>query len=349
MQDEQLDDAIKVQYDTVRDYFNMLEKRSKRAEEGMIKGDDHLQAEKIKEVRVYIAIKRNIQPGDKVAGRHGNKGVISMIRPIEDMPYDQFGEPVDVVLNPLGVPSRMNLGQLFETHLGWAAIELGKKIGRMIDGSASVQDLRSFVAEIYGDKLPEALRQDDDDDFLAAAQYLRRGVPMATPAYDGIKEDEIKRLLSLADLPETGQTELYDGRTGEKFDNPVTVGNMYIIKLNHLVEEKMHARATGSYSLITQQPLGGKAQYGGQRLGEMEVWALEAYGAAYALREILTVKSDDVQGRSRMYEDIYMGEAEMRPHPPESFQVLLREVRALGIDLRRETSDGEVVESGDKR
>ena len=300
-------------------------------------GDD-LAPGVLKIVKVYVAIKRRIQPGDKMAGRHGNKGVISVIMPVEDMPYDEHGEPVDIVLNPLGVPSRMNVGQVLETHLGMAAKGLGVKINQMIKDQRDVAELRSFLGEIYNGiaSKQEALDTFTDAEIIELAKNLRHGVPMATPAFDGAKESEIKELLRLAGLEDTGQTSLYDGRTGEKFDRPVTVGYMYMLKLNHLVDDKMHARSTGSYSLVTQQPLGGKAQFGGQRFGEMEVWALEAYGAAYTLQEMLTVKSDDVNGRTKMYKNIVDGDHRMEPGMPESFNVLVKEIRSLGIDIELE-------------
>ena len=288
-------------------------------------------------VKVYLAIKRRIQPGDKLAGRHGNKGVISVIMPKEDMPYDKNGEPVDIVLNPLGVPSRMNVGQVLEAHLGWASRELGKKIGSLIDEGAN-NSLRPFLSEIYEKNGgTQSLQSLNNEEILELANNLRKGVPMATPVFDGAKESEVKKMLDLAELPANGQTDLYDGRTGEKFDRPVTVGYMYILKLNHLIEDKMHARSTGSYSLVTQQPLGGKAQFGGQRFGEMEVWALEAYGAAFTLQEMLTVKSDDVAGRTRVYKNVVDGNFEMDAGVPESFNVLTKEIRSLGIDMDLES------------
>ncbi len=288
-------------------------------------------------VKVYLAIKRRIQPGDKLAGRHGNKGVISVIMPKEDMPFDKNGEPVDIVLNPLGVPSRMNVGQVLEAHLGWASRELGKKIGSLIDEGAN-NSLRPFLSEIYEKNGgTQSLKSLNNEEILELANNLRGGVPMATPVFDGAKESEVKEMLDLAELPVNGQTDLYDGRTGEKFDRPVTVGYMYILKLNHLIEDKMHARSTGSYSLVTQQPLGGKAQFGGQRFGEMEVWALEAYGAAYTLQEMLTVKSDDVSGRTRVYKNVVDGNFEMDAGVPESFNVLTKEIRSLGIDMDLES------------
>ena len=286
-------------------------------------------------VKVYLAVKRRIQPGDKMAGRHGNKGVVSRIMPVEDMPYDENGNPVDIVLNPLGVPSRMNIGQVLETHLGMAAKGLGDKINNMLRTQASIAQLREFLDKIYNQVGGEQVDLDSlsDEDLLALCQNLKDGVPMGTAGCDGAKETQIKELLSLADLSTTGQQTLYDGRTGKKFDRPVTVGYMYMLKLNHLVDDKMHARSTGSYSLVTQQPLGGKAQFGGQRFGEMEVWALEAYGATYTLQEMLTVKSDDVEGRTRMYKNIVDGEQYMNPGMPESFNVLTKEIRSLGINI----------------
>src|SRR5690606_9537518 len=304
------------------------EKRAK------ITAGDDLAPGVLKMVKVYLAVKRRIQPGDKMAGRHGNKGVISMIVPVEDMPYTADGEPVDIVLNPLGVPSRMNIGQILETHLGWAAKGLGRKIQRMLEANARAQEMRAFLDQIYNhDKDAHGARVDlkqfNDQEILSLAQNLTTGVPMATPVFDGADESEIKAMLRLADLPETGQTILFDGRTGEAFDRPVTVGYMHMLKLNHLVDDKMHARSTGPYSLVTQQPLGGKAQFGGQRFGEMEVWALEAYGAAYTLQEMLTVKSDDVAGRNQMYKNIVDGNHEMVAGMPESFNVLVKEIRSL--------------------
>jgi len=300
-------------------------------------GDD-LAPGVLKMVKVYMAVRRRIQPGDKMAGRHGNKGVISMIVPEEDMPYRDDGTPVDVVLNPLGVPSRMNVGQVLETHLGWAARGLGLKLGKMLDSNGTTKDIRSYLDEIYNGGVGETvdLKSLNDDEVLEMSHNLRKGVPMATPVFDGVNEEEIRRMLKLADLPESGQTRLIDGRTGEYFDRPVTVGYMYMLKLNHLVDDKMHARSTGPYSLVTQQPLGGKAQFGGQRFGEMEVWALEAYGAAYTLQEMLTVKSDDVAGRTKMYKNIVDGNHHMEAGMPESFNVLVKEIRSLGIDIELE-------------
>jgi DNA-directed RNA polymerase subunit beta len=304
----------------------------------LTQGDD-LSPGVLKMVKVHVAIKRHLQPGDKMAGRHGNKGVVSKIVPVEDMPYLADGTPVDIVLNPLGVPSRMNVGQILETHLGWAAKGLGKKIGGMLDSEVAMSEMRAFLAEIYnrsGKK--EDLDSLTDQEIRELAMNLRGGVPMATPVFDGASEEEIRDMLELADLPRSGQVTLYDGRTGDAFDRPVTVGYLYMLKLHHLVDDKMHARSTGPYSLVTQQPLGGKAQFGGQRFGEMEVWALEAYGAAYTLQEMLTVKSDDVSGRSKMYESIVKGDFRMDAGMPESFNVLLKELRSLGIDIELEQS-----------
>ena len=311
-----------------------MEKRFNDSRRKIIQGDD-LAPGVLKIVKVYLAVKRRIQPGDKMAGRHGNKGVISIVVPVEDMPYLEDGTTVDIVLNPLGVPSRMNIGQVLETHLGWAAKGLGKKIAQLIDANKPVKEVRGFLDQIYNQNSEQHIHLDslDDAEIKQLAHNLRGGVPMATPVFDGASEAEIKAMLELADLPVNGKATLYDGRTGAAFDNPVTVGYMYMLKLNHLVDDKMHARSTGSYSLVTQQPLGGKAQFGGQRFGEMEVWALEAYGAAYTLQEMLTVKSDDVAGRTRIYKNIVDGDHRMDPGMPESFNVLLKEIRALGIDI----------------
>jgi len=325
----------------------LLEEQNKQLEERFeIKKDklqsgDDLAPGVLKIVKVYLAVKRRIQPGDKMAGRHGNKGVISVIMPVEDMPFDERGEPVDIVLNPLGVPSRMNVGQILETHLGMAARGLGVKINDMLEQQAKISQLRNFLKEIYShasdSRRDEKIDALTDEEILELAHNLRKGVPMATPVFDGAKEESIKDLLRLADIPDSGQLQLYDGRTGDAFLRPVTVGYMYMLKLNHLVDDKLHARSTGSYSLVTQQPLGGKAQFGGQRFGEMEVWALEAYGAAYTLQEMLTVKSDDVAGRTKMYKNIVDGDHRMEPGMPESFNVLIKEIRSLGIDIDLET------------
>ena len=319
-------EQLKIEFDE-----RFEEKRNK-----LTSGDD-LAPGVLKMVKVYLAVKRRTQPGDKMAGRHGNKGVISTIVPVEDMPYMDDGTPVDVVLNPLGVPSRMNVGQVLETHLGWAANGLGRKIGNMLVANAQTAEIRKFLDAIYNSSgKKEDIKSLADEEILDLAQNLKKGVPMATPVFDGCGEDEIRRMLELADLPTSGQTTLFDGRTGDAFDRPVTVGYMYMLKLNHLVDDKMHARSTGPYSLVTQQPLGGKAQFGGQRFGEMEVLALEAYGAAYTLQEMLTVKSDDVNGRTKMYKNIVDGDHYMEAGMPESFNVLLKEIRSLGIDIELE-------------
>ncbi len=331
-------ESIAEQVDKARAY---LEAHKKDVEERLadkkrkLQSGDDLAHGVLKIVKVYLAIKRRVQPGDKMAGRHGNKGVISVIMPEEDMPYDEHGVPVDIVLNPLGVPSRMNVGQILETHLGWAAKGLGERLGKMLDEQRKVKEIRDYVEKIYNGvgTAREKINELTDGEVVDLAGNLRAGVPVATPVFDGAQESEIRGLLSLAGLSETGQIRLHDGRTGEQFDRPVTVGYMYMLKLNHLVDDKMHARSTGSYSLVTQQPLGGKAQFGGQRFGEMEVWALEAYGAAYTLQEMLTVKSDDVTGRTRIYKHIVDGDYRMDPGMPESFNVLLKEIRSLGINI----------------
>ena len=305
---------------------------------GKLESGDDLAPGVLKIVKVYLAIKRRIQPGDKMAGRHGNKGVISVIMPVEDMPFDEHGEPVDIVLNPLGVPSRMNVGQVLEVHLGWAARGIGDRVNKMLEEQRKTAEVRKFLTEVYNQVGSSVeLKSLSDAEVLDLASNLRTGLPFATPAFDGAQEEEIKAMLELAGLPSSGQTTLYDGRTGDPFDRPVTVGYMYMLKLNHLVDDKMHARSTGSYSLVTQQPLGGKAQFGGQRFGEMEVWALEAYGAAYTLQEMLTVKSDDVNGRTKMYKNIVDGDFKMEPGMPESFNVLVKEIRSLGINIELET------------
>jgi DNA-directed RNA polymerase subunit beta len=294
---------------------------------------DELQAGVQKMVKVYVVVKRRLQPGDKMAGRHGNKGVVSRIVPVEDMPHMADGTPVDIVLNPLGVPSRMNIGQVLEVHLGWAAKGLGKKIAVMLEKESKVADLRKFIGKIYKGEQGDEVAALTDEEVFELCRNLRAGVPFATPVVDGASEEEIKELLDLADLPSSGQIQLYDGRTGDAFDRKVTVGYMHVLKLHHLVDDKMHARSTGPYSLVTQQPLGGKAQFGGQRFGEMEVWALEAYGAAYILQEMLTVKSDDVNGRTKVYENIVKGDHKIDAGMPESFNVLTKEIRSLGIDI----------------
>jgi DNA-directed RNA polymerase subunit beta len=289
-----------------------------------------------KKIKVYLAVKRTLQPGDKMAGRHGNKGVISQIVPVEDMPHREDGTPVDIVLNPLGVPSRMNVGQVLETHLGWAARGIGDKINDMLKEQLEVKKLKQFITKVYKECpgfTKYSIDKFTDDEIVTLASNLRNGVPMSTPVFDGASEEEIKKMLELADLPTNGQSILFDGRTGEQFERPVTIGYMYIIKLNHLVDDKMHARSTGPYSLVTQQPLGGKAQFGGQRFGEMEVWALQAYGATHVLQEVLTVKSDDISGRNKVYKNIVDGEYATEAHVPESFNVLLKEIRSLSINI----------------
>ncbi|MFO1421771.1 MAG: DNA-directed RNA polymerase subunit beta, partial [Candidatus Competibacteraceae bacterium] len=334
MQADELNEQLEKTARQIRQQDDDFKKKYDEKRRKLIQGDD-LAPGVLKMVKVYLAVKRRVQPGDKMAGRHGNKGVVSMIVPQEDMPYLDDGTPVDIVLNPLGVPSRMNVGQVLETHLGWAAKGLGLKLGRLLDAQAQIADLRSFLDRLYngvgGQKVD--LTQLGDDELLALCRNLRGGVPIATPVFDGATEEELRELLRLADLPESGQSTLFDGRTGESFDRPVTVGYMYMLKLNHLVDDKMHARSTGPYSLVTQQPLGGKAQFGGQRFGEMEVWALEAYGASYTLQEMLTVKSDDVNGRTKVYKNIVDGNHRMEAGMPESFNVLVKEIRSLGINI----------------
>jgi len=337
LEDEDANSQLEASSERLKVQRKAFEKRLDDKKAKITAGDD-LAPGVLKMVKVYLAVKRRVQPGDKMAGRHGNKGVISTIVPVEDMPYLADGTPVDIVLNPLGVPSRMNVGQVLETHLGWAAKGVGLKIGRMLQAQAAHAELRAFITQIYNDTggQKEDLSSLNDVELLELAKNLSNGVPMATPVFDGASEEEIKRLLALADLPLNGQTHLFDGRTGERFERQVTVGYMYMLKLNHLVDDKMHARSTGPYSLVTQQPLGGKAQFGGQRFGEMEVWALEAYGAAYTLQEMLTVKSDDVNGRTKMYKNIVDGNHQMDAGMPESFNVLVKEIRSLGINMELE-------------
>jgi DNA-directed RNA polymerase subunit beta len=308
-----------------------------------LKRGDELPPGVMKMVKVFVAVKRKLQPGDKMAGRHGNKGVISHIVPVEDMPYLEDGTAVDIVLNPLGVPSRMNVGQILETHLGWACRGLGRLIGEVADKyreSHDSKELRKTLTNIYGDD--ETVAGLDDSGLLELSENLRKGVPVATPVFDGAHEQDIVDMLKAAGLDASGQSTLYDGRTGDKFDRKVTVGYKYLLKLHHLVDDKIHARSIGPYSLVTQQPLGGKAQFGGQRFGEMEVWALEAYGAAYTLQEMLTVKSDDVAGRTKVYESIVRGDDTFESGIPESFNVLVKEMRALGlnVDLRQNRATG---------
>ena len=338
LRNDEANDQLEQFAEQISDLRKECEEKLEVKRKKIMQGDD-LAPGILKIVKVYLAVKRRIQPGDKMAGRHGNKGVISTIVPVEDMPYSDDGTPVDIVLNPLGVPSRMNIGQILETHLGWAAKGLGLKIGQMLDVQVKVKELREILQKIYGSAQvdqPVDVTKLSDEEIFTLANNLREGVPMATPVFDGAAESEIKAMLKMAGLPESGQTTLYDGRTGVKFERPVTVGYMYMLKLNHLVDDKMHARSTGSYSLVTQQPLGGKAQFGGQRFGEMEVWALEAYGAAYTLQEMLTVKSDDVSGRTRIYKNIVDGDHRMDPGMPESFNVLIKEIRSLGINIELE-------------
>ncbi|TMG83532.1 MAG: DNA-directed RNA polymerase subunit beta [Betaproteobacteria bacterium] len=310
-------------------FDQMFEQKKKKLTQG-----DELPPGVQKMVKVYVAVKRRLQPGDKMAGRHGNKGVVSKIVPVEDMPYMADGTPVDIVLNPLGVPSRMNVGQILEVHLGWAAKGLGQRIGELMKVAKNAIEVRKLLNRIYnGTGKPEGIDSLDDAEILQLGENLKDGVPFATPVFDGATEAEIKDMLELAGLPRSGQVTLHDGRTGEAFDRPVTVGFMHVLKLHHLVDDKMHARSTGPYSLVTQQPLGGKAQFGGQRFGEMEVWALEAYGSAYTLQEMLTVKSDDVNGRTKVYENIVKGEHKIEAGMPESFNVLVKEIRSLAIDI----------------
>ena len=335
--DEEANSQLEAAAERIQSQHKAFDKRLEEKRAKITAGDD-LAPGVLKMVKVYLAVKRRVQPGDKMAGRHGNKGVISTIVPVEDMPFLEDGTPVDIVLNPLGVPSRMNVGQVLETHLGWAAKGLGLKIGRMLERQAQAAELRGFLEKIYNatSGQSERFNELDDREVQELARNLKEGVPMATPVFDGASEADIKGLLELAEVPLSGQTWLFDGRTGERFDRQVTVGYMYMLKLNHLVDDKMHARSTGPYSLVTQQPLGGKAQFGGQRFGEMEVWALEAYGAAYTLQEMLTVKSDDTIGRTAMYKSIVDGNHEMKAGMPESFNVLVKEIRSLGINVELE-------------
>ena len=339
MAKDELNKQLERAEEQLRERQIVLDERFEDKRKKLTQGDD-LAPGVLKIVKVYLAIKRRVQPGDKMAGRHGNKGVISVIMPVEDMPYDEKGEPIDIVLNPLGVPSRMNVGQVLEVHLGAAAKGLGDRIGDLIDANKRITELRRLITEVYNKigQRNEDIKSLSDEELVELADNLRAGVPMATPVFDGAVETEIKDMLTLAGMDESGQVTLYDGRTGEEFDRKVTVGIMYMLKLNHLVDDKMHARSTGSYSLVTQQPLGGKAQFGGQRFGEMEVWALEAYGAAYTLQEMLTVKSDDVAGRTKMYKNIVDGDHRMEPGMPESFNVLVKEIRSLAIDMELDIS-----------
>jgi DNA-directed RNA polymerase subunit beta len=299
-----------------------------------VKKGDELPPGVLKTIKVYVAMKRKVAVGDKISGRHGNKGIVSVILPEEDMPFTDDGIAVDVVLNPLGVPSRMNAGQILETHLGWAASELGRKIGQLIDAVSAPSGIRKWIKGLVGGaEMHKFLDGLSDDEIIELAAQMRKGVNMSVPVFDGAKEEEIGELFVKAGLPATRQITLHDGRTGEPFHHKVTIGNMYLSKLHHLVDDKIHARSIGPYSLVTQQPLGGKAQFGGQRLGEMEVWALEAYGAAYSLQEFLTIKSDDVSGRVKAYEAIVKGEDVLEPSLPESFNVLVKELQSLCINV----------------
>ena len=325
----------------LKDQFNEASQDIKeRFEDKVLKirqGDDLLPSV-MKMVKVFVAIKRRLRPGDKMSGRHGNKGVVSKIVPIEDMPYMENGQPVDIVLNPLGVPSRMNVGQILETHLGWACKEFGENMKKLIEENQKkvekTEKISNFLKTVYGKEIfEESLDKLNKIEFKDLCNNLENGIPIATPVFDGAKEADVTNMLKLANLPESGQTFLWDGRTGEKFDRAVTVGIIYMLKLHHLVEDKIHARSTGPYSLVTQQPLGGKAQLGGQRFGEMEVWALEAYGASYSLQEILTVKSDDVAGRVKVYETIVKGEENFESGIPESFNVLVKEIKSLALNV----------------
>jgi DNA-directed RNA polymerase subunit beta len=331
-------EALKAQYDEAA---NVITRRFEDRVEKLERGDE-LPPGVLKMVKVFVAVKRKLQPGDKMAGRHGNKGVISRILPQEDMPFLEDGTPVDIVLNPLGVPSRMNVGQIFETHLGWAARGLGKQIQEMLEGihdrgkeltGKDVKSIRTKLKDVYGDHYAKDIDSRDDDALMELAGNLVSGVPMGTPVFDGAREPDVTAMLEKAELNPSGQVVLFDGRSGEPFDRKVTVGYIYMLKLHHLVDDKIHARSIGPYSLVTQQPLGGKAQFGGQRFGEMEVWALEAYGAAYTLQEMLTVKSDDVAGRTKVYEAIVRGDDTFEAGIPESFNVLVKEMRSLGLNV----------------
>ncbi|MCH2547859.1 MAG: DNA-directed RNA polymerase subunit beta, partial [Alphaproteobacteria bacterium] len=308
-----------------------------------VQSGDDLPPGVLKMVKVFVAVKRKLQPGDKMAGRHGNKGVISRIVPVEDMPYLDDGKPLDIVLNPLGVPSRMNVGQILETHLGWAASGLGNQLSALIEQyrqSGNTQDLRKRLLEVYEeDENQSEINAMNDKDVLELGNNLKKGVPFATPVFDGAKEEDIVEWLEKAGLDASGQVQLIDGRTGEEFDRKVTVGYIYMLKLHHLVDDKIHARSIGPYSLVTQQPLGGKSQFGGQRFGEMECWALQAYGAAYTLQELLTVKSDDVAGRSKIYESIVRGDHSFESGIPESFHVMVKELRSLSLDVELKEQD----------
>ena len=325
----------------LKDQYNKAEQDIiERFEDKVLKirsGDDLLPSV-MKMVKVFVAIKRRLRPGDKMSGRHGNKGVVSKIVPVEDMPYRQDGRPVDIVLNPLGVPSRMNVGQILETHLGWACKEFGEQVKNLVNENQKklekTEKITNFLKSVYGDEIyNQKVDKLNKTEFEDLCENLKNGIAISTPVFDGAKERDVTEMLELAKLPGSGQTYLWDGRTGEKFDRPVTVGIIYMLKLHHLVEDKIHARSTGPYSLVTQQPLGGKAQLGGQRFGEMEVWALEAYGASYTLQEILTVKSDDVAGRVKVYETIVKGEENFESGIPESFNVLVKEIKSLALNV----------------
>jgi DNA-directed RNA polymerase subunit beta len=342
VKDDKTQKAIEAQIDDFEKSIKKLEARFNDKVDKLQRGDELLPGV-MKMVKVFVAVKRKLQPGDKMAGRHGNKGVISRILPVEDMPYLDDGTPVDIVLNPLGVPSRMNVGQILETHLGWASAGLGKKIAHVVDEAVqknSPKLIKDELKQIYSpDQFKESIDKLDDQQLVEQGRLLSKGVPMATPVFDGAKEKDVRDFLTYAGLNETGQEWLTDGRTGETFDRPVTVGYIYMLKLHHLVDEKIHARSIGPYSLVTQQPLGGKAQFGGQRFGEMEVWALEAYGAAYTLQEMLTVKSDDVTGRTKVYESIIRGDDDFEAGIPESFNVLVKELQSLGLDVDLQSSE----------
>jgi DNA-directed RNA polymerase subunit beta len=339
-------EALKAQYDEAVGVINRkFEDRVQKVEAG-----DELAPGVLKMVKVFVAVKRKLQPGDKMAGRHGNKGVISRILPQEDMPFLEDGTPVDIVLNPLGVPSRMNVGQIFETHLGWAARGLGKQIQEMLEGihargqdlaGKDVKEIKAKLKDIYGDGYAKEIDARSDEQVMELARNLVGGVPMGTPVFDGAREADVSVMLDKAGLDMSGQVTLFDGRTGDAFDRKVTVGYIYMLKLHHLVDDKIHARSIGPYSLVTQQPLGGKAQFGGQRFGEMEVWALQAYGAAYTLQEMLTVKSDDVIGRTKVYEAIVKGDDTFEAGIPESFNVLVKEMRSLGLNVELNSVEDE--------
>jgi DNA-directed RNA polymerase subunit beta len=336
-------EAIRKQYDESK---KRLEQRFLDKVEKLQRGDE-LPPGVMKMVKVFVAVKRKIQPGDKMAGRHGNKGVVSKIVPLEDMPFLADGTAVDIVLNPLGVPSRMNVGQILETHLGWACAGLGLKIGQAVDLYNSKKDpkpLKELLRKVYGEE--ETIKSLDEKGLIELGTNLRHGVPIATPVFDGAKEADIEHMLDMAGVDHSGQVTLFDGRTGDTFDRKVTVGHIYMLKLHHLVDDKIHARSIGPYSLVTQQPLGGKAQFGGQRFGEMEVWALEAYGAAYTLQEMLTVKSDDVAGRTKVYEAIVRGDDTFEAGIPESFNVLVKEMRSLGLNVDLHNSKQQRGEGG---